>query len=301
MKNRIYILSVIFASMLISLSSCNSEDKLGDSQIKDPVIVNNDFDKWLLSEYIEPYNVQLRYRMSDILSDMSYNLVPARYEESILMAKITKNLVFEAYDKITGDTKFIRSYFPKLIHLIGSSAYNVSTGSVLMGTAEGGKMMSLYAINTISDLIKDKDIETLNDQYFHTIHHEFAHILHQTKPYSTDFSQMTAATYVGDACFETYPSDLEAWNDGYITPYSSTDANEDFVEQLSVFLVSTDEDWNEIFDKASESGRALLKAKHGLVVNYMEENWGIDLYELRDIVRSLQVKVWSIDTDLSLE
>lgn len=301
MKNSTYILSTIFAAALLVLSSCNGEEKLGDSQIMDPVIAENDFDKWLSSEYIEPYNVQLRYRMSDILSDMSYNLIPASYEESILMAKITKNLVFSAYDKITGDTEFIRSYFPKIIHLIGSSAYNVSTGSVLMGTAEGGKMMSLYAINTISGLFEDRDIVTLNDQYFHTIHHEFAHILHQTKPYSTDFSQMTAATYVGDACFETYPADNQAWNDGYITPYASTDANEDFVEQLSVFLVSTDEEWAEKFDSASDSGRALLTAKHGLVVDYMQESWGIDLYELRDIVRELQDDVWSIDTDLSLE
>lgn len=50
---------------------------------------------------------------------------------------------------------------------------------MVLGTAEGGMKITLYNVNDINpDQI---DINLLNDYYFQTMHHEFAHILHQTK------------------------------------------------------------------------------------------------------------------------
>lgn len=84
----------------------------------------------------------------------------------------------EAYDEATGNPNFLRQYIPKTIHFIGSPAYE-DNGTMVLGTAEGGMKITLYNVNDINpDQI---DINLLNDYYFQTMHHEFAHILHQTK------------------------------------------------------------------------------------------------------------------------
>jgi hypothetical protein len=35
----------------------------------------------------------------------------------------------------------------------------------------------------------------MNEYYFKTMHHEFVHILHQTKNYPKDFEQISAGNY----------------------------------------------------------------------------------------------------------
>ena len=37
----------------------------------------------------------------------------------------------------------------------------------------------------------------LNEYYFQTMHHEFAHILHQTKNFDPSFERITENSYVG--------------------------------------------------------------------------------------------------------
>ena len=82
---------------------------------------------------------------------------------------------------MTGSRDFIRAYFPKIIFLSGSPAYK-SNGSIILGTAEGGKKITLFNVDALQ--IASIDAST---NYFKTIHHEFGHILNQTKPYTTDF------------------------------------------------------------------------------------------------------------------
>ena len=56
---------------------------------------------------------------------------------------------------------------------------------MILGTAEGGKKIFLAGTNYLTRYIKDRD--ALNELYLKTIHHEFTHILNQTKNYSADF------------------------------------------------------------------------------------------------------------------
>ena len=50
---------------------------------------------------------------------------------------------------------------------------------MVLGTAEGGKKITLYNVNDLN--VKKINIEKLNNYYFETMHHEFAHILHQKR------------------------------------------------------------------------------------------------------------------------
>ena len=85
-------------------------------------------------------------------------------------------------------------YVPKTFHLIGSPAYE-SSGNMVLGTAEGGKKITLYNVNDLN--VKKINIEKLNDYYFETMHHEFAHILHQKRNFDPSFNRISEGKYVG--------------------------------------------------------------------------------------------------------
>lgn len=269
-----YTLISLVAFLMVS---CSEDSLSSTSMIKDPQVELNDFDKWILKRYTDVYNIDFKYRMEDIESDMNYNLVPSEYNKSIIMSNMVKYLCLEAYDQATGGTEFIRGYFPKILVLIGSPAYR-NNGTMVLGTAEGGRKITLYNIN----LMNMNDIEQLNDWYFRTIHHEFAHILHQTKPYTTDFKEISAANYVTDSWKDK--TDLQALQEGFISRYASSAVDEDFVEVFSFFITSTPEVWNGFITAAGSNGGPIIETKLSIVSSYLRESWEIEITELRDII-----------------
>ena len=129
------------AAMCLGMTSC-SEDELNPESIfeSNETMPENDFDRWLKTNYVDEYNIQVKYRFEFNESDKGYNLVPAEYDKAVAIAKLTKYLWLDAYAKVMGNT-FIRTYCPKLIHLVGSPQYNTD-GSVSIGVAEGGMKIS---------------------------------------------------------------------------------------------------------------------------------------------------------------
>lgn len=282
-------LSVMLAAFL--LVSCGEEKLDPNSQILDSNVEMNEFDEWLLDNYVTPYNIEFIYRMEYIESDMNYYLVPAQYEKSVQIAKLMIHLCLQAYDEVTGDKEFIRTYFPKMIHIIGSAAYR-NNGTMVLGTAEGGLKITLYMINSLQ-----LDPDYLNQYYFHTMHHEFAHILHQTKPYSSDFEMISGTDYVKDTWNDAFKDDADAQQHGFITPYAASEANEDFVELLSTYITNTPKFWSDMLKTAGKDGSAIIEQKFDIVYNYMKNTWGIDLNDLRDVILKRQGEIDQLDLD----
>ena len=276
--------------MAFAFIACEEKPLDPDSQVIDSDTEQNDFDKWLVSNYVEAYNIDFKYRMEMNESQMSYWLVPAEYNKSIVMAKLVRHLCLEAYDEITGSRDFIKEHFPKMIHLIGSAAYK-NNGTMILGEAEGGLKITLYMIN---DLMLDPDY--LNYYYFKTMHHEFAHILHQKKPYSTDFNLISGSDYVTDAWSDTWSGDADAQKNGFISEYASKEANEDFVELIAVYVTSTAAEWNSVIKNAGD-GAAIINAKFDIVYNYMLNTWGINLDDLREVVQRRQSEIETLDLE----
>ena len=137
-KNLIYFLVLLLFPAV--LAACSEDDLSSTSVIQPPQVVQNDFDRWLDRHYLAPYNIEFQYRYTDIESSMGYYLTPADYNQSIALAKLVIALCLEPYDEVTGSRDFIRAYFPKIIFLTGSPAYK-SNGSIILGTAEGGKYL----------------------------------------------------------------------------------------------------------------------------------------------------------------
>lgn len=290
MKRFFIILTLTVAAL--SAVSCNRSDLDPDrSVITDDNSVKNSFDEWLNTNYVMPYNIKFLYKMKDIESDISYTLAPADYKKSTQMARIVKHLCLEAYDEITGGRDFVCLYFPKMFHLIGSAAHN-SNGTIILGTAEGGLKITLYMVNDVDV----NDVYLLNYYYFHTIHHEFAHILHQTKNYPVEYKDLSGKFYVQDS----WIYNVDYLNQGFVTAYSSKEPNEDFVEVFSTYITSTDKEWDDLLDKADESGRAIIEKKIAIVKSYMLSSWHIDLDKLRGIIerRSSELDLLGLDKEL---
>ena len=298
MKN--YIL-IILGLASFCLVSCNNDDAIDTNQsIFSPSTAKpNEFDEWLLDNYTYPYNVSFKYRMQDIESDQTYNLIPAEYEKSVALAQIIKHVWMDAYTELAG-TNFLRQYIPKTFHLIGSGAYD-SSGTMVLGTAEGGKKITLYGVNELDT--EDIDIDLLNQYYFKTMHHEFAHILHQKRNYDTAFDRVCEGKYIGsdlyfyideDGAYAQRTDDV-AWKDGFVTAYAMSESREDFVENIAMYVTNDENYWQGMLQSAGSEGAAIIQKKFDIVYSYMYDTWGIDLNKLRAIVLRRQAEIEKID------
>ncbi|MBF1571439.1 putative zinc-binding metallopeptidase [Prevotella sp. HJM029] len=271
---------VLAAIVALSVTSCSNDDPKDDTIFPTTTTANDPFDKWLEANYTYPYNVDFKYKMEDVYSDMKYHLVPADSAKSAKLAIITKFLWFDAYAECVGPD-FVKANVPRIIHLIGSPAYNSGQGTMVLGTAEGGLIVTLYMVNKLTNQMLT-DYDTMNEYYFHTMHHEFTHILNQKKPYSENFQHITESGYISGDWYRK--NQRMANTQGFVTPYAMSEAREDFAEMLSVYVTTPPSGWQKIMTTAGKKGAPLIQAKLDIVRNYMKESWNLDIDQLRDIV-----------------
>ena len=289
-------LKYLFLAAVSALAISCSEDDLDKESIfnSSSAMAQGQFDKWLQKNYVDNYNIQFKYRFEFKESDKDYNLSPADYDKGVALAKLTKYMWLESYEKVCG-VDFIRTYCPKVMHLVGSPAYN-EDGSIVLGTAEGGMKITLYNVNNLD--IENLNLYVLNQWYFHTMHHEFSHILPQTKNYPTEFNNVTKDSYQSTSWVNLKDS-VTAWKMGYITPYASMETQEDFVEILSTYITNPQSYWDYVLAKAdpkfkatlqegyesyvtpTTNGRDLISQKLQIVRDWMKDSWGIDIDTLR--------------------
>lgn len=292
-----YIKYLLAAALCLGAISCTEQALDPESQIIDSNVNQNEFDRWLSENYLQPYNIDFKYRMERNESDMNYWLVPAEYNKAIMMAKLMLFLCIEPYDEVTGSLDFIKENYPKMIHLIGSAAYR-NNNTMVLGTAEGGLKITMYYVNEIDRYVSNPD--ELNHYYFKTMHHEFTHILNQTKPYSTDFdmvsgNQADGYQYVTDSWSDAWSGDADAQKHGFISQYASSQPSEDFAELLSIYVTNPASYWTNIIKNAGSTGGTLITSKFDIVYNYMKTSWNIDLDELRDNIQERQNILDQID------
>ena len=278
-----------------AIAACSSDDDLRpESVITTDEVAYTEFDYWLQRNYVAPYNIAFKYRYEDNESDMNYYTVPARYEAAIILAHLVKYLCLEAYDEVGGIT-FTRTYFPKMIFTIGEWEYN-NNGTMILGTAEGGRKIFLSGANYVEQYVKSA--EDLNAYYIRTIHHEFTHILNQTKVYSADYQLITGSAYVADK-WSSSPYDQGYLQRGFISSYAQHSDKEDFAEMLSIFVCNSEEQWNAWLAEAGTDGARLINAKLNIVDEYMRSAFGIDLRSLRSAVQRRQDEVVGGRIDLT--
>lgn len=242
MKRNIFniLAAATLAAGALALTACSEDDLDPRSVLDDNLSEGNidpdgycyAFDQWLEDNFNRPYNMEFIYRTEFKSTDQNYNLVPPTIEKAEELAVLTRYLWYDVYGKLQGED-FLRTYGPKIIHLIGSSGVNPANGTEILGLADGGLKVSLYKVNVLDYTQPDE----MNALYFLTMHHEFTHILHQTKTYPKEFNLINSANYQPTNWQDRMASMCASM--GFVSSYASGQSREDFAETCANYITFT--------------------------------------------------------------
>lgn len=305
MKNKI--LSILYLFVIIGiLASCNKEDEIGKSIINLEDIKQNDTDKWIFENLTKPYNIEVKYKWDATELEMDKVLNPPRLEDVVPFLEVLKKTWIDPY-VLHGGATFVKKLIPKQIILVGSENIN-GDGTVTQGTAEGGRKVVLYELNSFdsSDITKLK-------RMLHVMHHEFGHILHQNVLYPDEFKMITPGGYTSDWANTKW---YEAYEQAFVTPYAKNIVDDDFVEMIATILTNSSEEWAKIKKKIivwkreddgsfSETPdgynvplvdetlamREKFSAKERIVVNYFLSVYGIKIFDLQKSINDSMLEV----------
>lgn len=258
--------------LMVMFGSCTSEDENLDVSFLDVETPERTaIDLWIRDNYTSPYNIAVDYKWKPYELPSNKVLVPVKEDKVIPVMEVVKQTWIDPYVLKAGEV-FIKTHAPKQFVLVGSAEYN-DDGTIVLGEAESGRKVTLFVINDFN-----KQNVPAVKQMLHTIHHEFAHILHQTVLYPREFKQVTPSGYTA-TWYNT--SDATARALGFITPYARASFDEDFVEMISTMLVEGHDGYEAIVNGTTAEGRALLRQKEAFVIAYFKQTWNIDFYALQ--------------------
>ncbi|MBS1575998.1 MAG: hypothetical protein JST09_11910 [Bacteroidetes bacterium] len=258
-------------------------------------------DNWIKDTLTTPYNISVKYKWDQFedISDITSILVPPKEENIVPILSAVRQVWINPYIAEAGES-FFKNTTPKYFYMIGSPAFGPNQ-TIKLGVAEGGKKIILLAIN----LTKVKGMTGYNatdsfwaKEMFHTINHEYAHILHQTVLYPQDFKSLNSNLLTTNW---TDYTDEVAPRDGFVSAYAMNNSDDDFVETVSLMLING-RPWFEnliasipdgVTDRGTtkETAVAHLRAKESIIVNYYKQVWNIDFYQLQTRVRNAVVSM----------
>jgi len=276
-KKIILLLHAVTLCSSLGLYSCTKEDKLPTEQIEnlggyrakgDPII-----DEWIKNNLTRPFNVRVKYEYDPFEVDYTKNTAPAELGYVIPVMQMVQQSMIAPYLHVS-DSAFVKQIIPKLWVLVGSGQYN-DDGTVVLGQAEGANKI------TIMDMNKYARNADFVGQTTYTIHHETAHILHQTKLYSPLFKYINPGLYTV-TWFNV--KDADALYNGFVRNYAMSNPDDDFVETIAFLLTKGQAEYDKLIANASEIGASRFKLKEQYVVEYFKDKWKIDFRELQKLV-----------------
>ena len=297
----------VCCGFVATLTSCSEEDLSSTSVVKDSTQPKTAFDKWLDTHFVQPYNIQLKYRLNDYDTNFTYTLAPADESNSVKLAHIILHTWLQAYDEVAG-RDFTRRMAPKVLQFIGSMAWETDN-TAIMGQAEDGMKITLFGVNQLKI-----DRDYLNSSYFQSMHHEFTHILAQSKNYDTDFQKISEG-YYEPVNWRTSPYNTETYalKHGFLSNYAMSEYNEDFAEMLAFYLIYTPTEWASKMTTADSRSATdtqdypelntiksseTIATKLAMVRSYMQSAWNIDIDQLRTVVQRRMNEVIAGSVDL---
>ncbi len=306
MKKINYILSLAVLSAMMIACSDDQVDVEKTLLTLEQEPVKTEFDKYLDRHYKIPYNIDFDYRFEDADKtdrEKDFQLIPVKPVKALEVAKIIEYICLDSYKKIA-PKGFLKKYFPKKLRIIGSGPYD-ARGNEILALATEGLEITLYHINKfgLKEVIKDvngKKMTVLEGDkgetaklYSRVIIHEFSHIMHHKVDYPRRFRTISGKDYLGGGWSES--SEEEAYKKGFLSPYARKEYNEDFVEVLSFYVISSDEEWSKIIEKAGKEGASKINNKLEIVKNYMLDVWNVDLDQLKSEIQNRLKNLSTLD------
>jgi substrate import-associated zinc metallohydrolase lipoprotein len=294
---------ISFLFLLGFLLSCKKDDNLGDINsipgLGGDSSVSTAIDQWIYDSLTVPFNVSAKYRWDQYELDLNKTITPPMESKIIPVLSAVKQVWIDTYVAEAG-LNFMKTMIPKFFVLAGSASWNTD-GTITLGSAEGGHNIVLYVLNDFltKSMPGYQPADSANIiQMFHTIEHEFGHILHQTVLYPVAFKTITAGLYTANW---NNVSDAAANADGFVTAYSMSAPDEDFVEMIATMLTLGKDGFDNLVngippgfstDGVSQAAaQSRLRQKQDIVVGYFKDTWAIDFYSLQARVRAQVVSL----------
>lgn len=282
---RIFKISIATA-LLFTVISCRKEEKLNVDFNKynaDQPETNTELDQWLNTTFLDPYNMKVVYRFNRYYyGDASVDVAPLKPDNVRPMMQTVLDGYLLPYKKIAGTT-FIQNMNPKEWVLYGSGLYQTD-GSVIAGTAAGGRRVTLYGLNNFS--LSPSFVTSR----LYVIHHEFTHILNQTVAIPPDFEAISKGTYKQPWTLTTAAN---AKKEGFLGSYASGSPTEDYAETVATLLVTGQSYYDNYANTIGNADAAInaeaksrLKLKEANVVNYYTTGLNVDFRKLQREVQN---------------
>lgn len=282
----------IFTAILgLSLAVACGKEELSGSIFQDPEERSSEFDLWLQRNYVDPFNIRFEYRMPDRETNFSYWVSPPNVRESIMIAKLLKFTTIEAMiemmasdDENVDPALFVKSYFPKVIFLVGSFEIS-NTGTTNLASAENGLQINILGVNFFT---VEKDAVRIAG----TMLHEFTHILDGIYACPAEYKDVTPDGYVGSR-YSTLGNDY--LQNGYVSNYARSSVAEDIAETCGRLISLTDAEWEAMYAAAGSEAGAKLRMKHEIVRKWLLDSYGVDARKWSEIYHRRISELDSLD------
>lgn len=291
----------LICGLSMSLIACNKDDiDLTDADIirglGGDTWTQTNIDKWLYDSLVKPYNIGVKYKWDQFEFDISRTLVPPSEDKVIPVWSVLKDVWIKPYIAEAGKV-FFNKYSPKSFILAGSNSFN-DDGSIILGTAEGGRKIVFYGVNKfrvkgMPGYTPATDSSFVKTYFIQTMHHEFAHILHQNVLYPQDFKRVNPILFQGQNWINMATNQSRL--DGFITPYASSGFDDDFAEMVAIMLIEGRVGFDNIVNgltgtsangTTAANAKSYLRQKESIIVNYYKQVWDIDFYSLQTRCRT---------------
>lgn len=263
---------ILAACSVLVMASCTKDEVNSESIFKEENHRYTEFDSWLQRNYVEPYNVRFEYRMPDRETSFNYWVSPPNIKESIMIAKLIKFTTLEAMvemmssgDETEDPALFVKSYFPKVLFLVGSFEIS-SSGSTALASAENGLQINILGVNFFE---YHKDAERIAG----TMLHEFTHILDGIHGSPAEFKDITLSDYVGDR-YTSLTDD--PYQKGFVSNYARSHYSEDVAETGGRLISLTEEEREAMIAKAGSVGGPLMRKKFDMLKKWLKDSYGVD-------------------------
>lgn len=275
---------IVLGSM--ATTSCYKDESL-ESPVKQQTASLDPIDIYIQTNFVDEYGVAVRYKFVDRYVDADKRVTPPLREVVEPTLDFLTEFWIEPYVSVQNGRRFFENHVPAEVILIGSLMYN-DDGTVTLGTADAGARITLTDVNSI-----DLDNDEWLFLQLNVIYHEFAHIVHQRYNLPTNWQQISPEGYTSVGSWYTL-SDEEALQRGFVTPYATSNYNEDFAEMVAHIIFFPEFYERYIIDEencttddcvARNEGRALLRRKYASVLSHYEQVTGVDLLDVRAIVQ----------------
>lgn len=270
---------------LLLLLACG-EDDLPTTDVRTVEPSDDPLDGYIRENFLEPYGVAVRYRFVDRYVDPANRVTPPRQELVQPALEFLQEYWIDPYLEVAGGEEYLSSTIPAEVVLIGSFIFNAD-GTVVLGTADAGARITLTDINSVDV----NDPEWVFRQ-LGTIYHEYSHIMHQRFDLPPNYQEISPQGYTSPGSWFTLTDD-EALRRGFVSPYGTSDVNEDFAELVAFLLYDpnffatyiNDEECADGSCLERNEGRAMIRTKYNSILEHYERNTGVDLLQLRERIQ----------------